>query len=51
MIREKIPDYQKRTFYISGPQLMVEAIGKMLLKKMNVAKIKTDFFPGYTETQ
>ena len=50
MIREKISDYQKRTFYISGPQLMVEAIGKMLLK-MNVAKIKTDLFPGYAETQ
>lgn len=49
MIAEKVLDFQKRTFYVSGPQPMVDAF-KKLLSGMNVKKIKTDFFPGYTET-
>ncbi len=49
MIEEKVPDFQKRMFYISGPEPMVEAFKKMLLG-MKVKKIKTDFFPGYTDT-
>jgi glycine betaine catabolism B len=48
-IEEKVPEYHKRTFYISGPEPMVEAYKKML-SKMKVNKMKTDFFPGYTET-
>jgi glycine betaine catabolism B len=48
-IKEKVPDYQKYTFYISGPELMVEAFKKMIAK-MGVEKIKTDFFPGYKDT-
>lgn len=48
MIKEKLPDYQKRVFYVSGPEPMVESFKKMLLK-MKVKSIKTDFFPGYTE--
>ena len=40
-----IPDYLNRTWYISGPHAMVNAIEKML-NEMKVKKIKTDFFPG-----
>lgn len=49
MIRSLVPDYQKRMFYISGPQPMVK-IFEGILGKLGVKKIKTDFFPGYTET-
>jgi ferredoxin-NADP reductase/Na+-translocating ferredoxin:NAD+ oxidoreductase RnfD subunit len=48
MIKEKVPDYRKRIFYVSGPGRMIESIKKML-SKMKIKKIKTDFFPGYTE--
>jgi len=47
MIRAKVPDFTERTFYISGPQVMVAAERK-LLRRMGVPpwRIKTDFFPG-----
>ena len=50
-IQAKIPDWQERTFYVSGPEPMVEAFEKML-QQMGVKgrQIKTDFFPGYSET-
>lgn len=48
MIKEKVPDWQNRLFYISGSQPMVEAFKKMLAK-MGVRKLKTDLFPGYTD--
>ncbi len=52
MVQEAIPDFEKRTFYISGPQLMVQETEK-ILKQMHIekAKIMTDFFPGYKETK
>ncbi len=49
MIKEKVPDYKNRVFYISGPEPMVMAFKKML-SGMDVEEIKTDFFPGYTDT-
>lgn len=49
MLRKQIPDYKERTFYVSGPEPMVEAFEGML-KGMGVAGIKRDYFPGYTET-
>jgi len=51
LILKKVPDFKERTFYISGPQPMVEIFGKML-GKMGLKKnqIKSDYFPGYTET-
>lgn len=49
MIKEKIPDYRDRTFYVSGPELMVEVF-KEMLSKMKVKWIKTDYFPGYRDT-
>ena len=47
-IQEQVPDYLERTFYISGPQGMVNSY-KNLLLKMGVSrfKIKTDYFPGF----
>jgi ferredoxin-NADP reductase len=47
LIRSAVPDFAERTFYISGPQSMVDAERK-LLRRMGVPfwRIKTDFFPG-----
>jgi glycine betaine catabolism B len=47
MIRNHIPDFKERTFYISGSHNMVTAF-KEILRKMGVknSQIKTDFFPG-----
>lgn len=48
MIREEIPDFRQRTFYISGPKSMTDAFSNAL-HKMGVHRshIKTDFFPGF----
>jgi ferredoxin-NADP reductase/Na+-translocating ferredoxin:NAD+ oxidoreductase RnfD subunit len=47
MIQQAVPDYQERTFYLSGPLDMVRAY-EHILKNMGVKRdqIKTDFFPG-----
>jgi ferredoxin-NADP reductase/Na+-translocating ferredoxin:NAD+ oxidoreductase RnfD subunit len=47
-IKETIPDFTERTFYLSGPRSMVEAFEKTL-SSMGVSRlhIKTDFFPGF----
>ena len=48
MIKKEIPDWAQRTFYISGPEPMVEAYEKMLKETgIKDAGIRTDFFPGY----
>ncbi len=48
LVRQAIPDYRERTFYISGPQAMVRSLRRML-RKMGVrrSRIKVDFFPGF----
>lgn len=48
LINAKVPDWKERIFYISGPDAMVRAYKKMLIK-MNVPrrKIVTDYFPGF----
>ena len=48
MILRYAPDFKQRTFYISGPPMMVSMF-KEALKKMGVSRlhIKTDFFPGF----
>jgi ferredoxin-NADP reductase len=48
LVREAIPDYRERTFYISGPQAMVRAL-RRTLRTMGVrrSRIKVDFFPGF----
>ncbi|HVZ11534.1 MAG TPA: oxidoreductase [Patescibacteria group bacterium] len=47
-IAEEVPDYQDRTFYLSGPKSMLDAF-EATLSQMGVKKnrIITDFFPGY----
>ena len=48
MIRENVPDFANRMFYISGPHGMITAF-ETTLSKMGVSNsnIKTDFFPGF----
>lgn len=48
MIKENVKDYKERTYYISGPQPMVQAY-KQLLKNLGIAKknIVVDYFPGF----
>ncbi len=47
-IRELVPELKKPSFYVSGPEPMVEQVGKML-QQIGVPKkrIKQDWFPGY----
>lgn len=48
MVREIVPDFTDRTFYLSGPHMMVVSY-EALLAKMGVPKrhIITDYFPGF----
>ncbi|MCX5515334.1 hypothetical protein C3941_21585 [Kaistia algarum] len=47
LIREAIPDYRERIFYISGSQAMVQSVRKALIGMgIHRMRIKTDFFPG-----
>lgn len=51
-IRTQIPDFSKRRYYVSGPQLMVQNFESILLKAgVKKNKIKADFFPGYSENK
>lgn len=47
MLRRRVPDFKERTWYVSGPPLMVDSYTK-LLKVAGVPKkrIRRDFFPG-----
>lgn len=47
-IKRIVPDLTKPNFYVSGPEIMVEAFEKML-PAMGIPEshIKKDFFPGY----
>lgn len=48
LIKEHVPDYKERIFYISGPHLLVTNI-ENVLKTLGLTneQIKTDYFPGY----
>jgi ferredoxin-NADP reductase/Na+-translocating ferredoxin:NAD+ oxidoreductase RnfD subunit len=47
MIRKLVPDYQDRTFYLSGPPDMVRATERILKNmQVNPNQMKKDFFPG-----
>jgi ferredoxin-NADP reductase/Na+-translocating ferredoxin:NAD+ oxidoreductase RnfD subunit len=48
LIEREVPDYNDRTFYISGPRAMVMTFQR-LLDDLGVARsrIKVDYFPGY----
>lgn len=48
VLKEKIPDYKKRTFYISGSNKVVTSFEKILSNLgIPYSQIKTDYFPGY----
>lgn len=49
IIRNEIPDLLKRRFYLCGPPAMVEAMKKILLEELSVARenIITENFAGY----
>ena len=48
MIAKAVPDYQERTFYLSGPRSLVvgfeDVLGNLGVPR---SRIKTDFFPGF----
>jgi ferredoxin-NADP reductase len=48
LIEKTVPDYNDRTFYISGPNAMVHS-AKAMLRELDVdrLRIKTDHFSGY----
>jgi len=48
LIKKAVPDFLERTFYFSGPPMMVQSYVK-LVRSMGVYKkqIKTDYFPGF----
>jgi ferredoxin-NADP reductase len=49
-IKQLIPDYKNRFYYLSGPQLMVQNFeGELTKAGISKKQIKTDFFPGYNE--
>ena len=50
MIQNLAPNLKKSLVYVSGPEPMVENVGKML-KELGIARnrIKQDWFPGYPE--
>lgn len=49
IIKEEIPDYNQRRFYICGPPLMVEVMEKILLDELALPKefVITESFTGY----
>ncbi len=47
-IKNEVPDFRERTFYISGPHGMVQTFEDNLSKLgLPKSQIKVDFFPGY----
>jgi ferredoxin-NADP reductase len=49
MIREELPDYAERIFYVCGPPVMVKSISSILEDQLKVpaGKIKKENFAGY----
>lgn len=48
MIKEEVPDFMDRMFYVSGPRGMVVAFNEILSEAgVKNKKIKSDFFPGF----
>lgn len=48
LIRQEIPDWRERTFYVSGTRAMTTGIRKILIRMgVHRARIKMDFFPGF----
>lgn len=49
MIREELPDYAERIFFVCGPPVMVKSLVAVLMDQLKVpaAKIKIENFAGY----
>lgn len=47
-IAEFVSDYKDRSIYISGPELMVQALTNAV-KKSGAVAVRRDFFPGYLD--
>ncbi len=49
LIREEVPDYRDRQFYVCGPPGMVEALTEVLRNELQLpeTKVKTEGFIGY----
>lgn len=48
ILKKHVPDYISRTFYLSGPNGMVEGYKKLLAKlSIKPSAIVTDYFPGF----
>jgi len=49
VVKNEIPDYMERKFYLCGPPQMVEAMRKILIEELNLPqeKIVTENFQGY----
>ena len=49
MVKEEIPDYKERVFYICGPPVMVVTLVDILRNSLGIAEdsIKTENFTGY----
>lgn len=48
-IKDEVPNYSSKKYYLSGPSAMVDAY-KMIIKKLvphNQKQIVTDYFPGF----
>ncbi|QQG50777.1 MAG: YHS domain-containing protein [Candidatus Saccharibacteria bacterium] len=49
-LRELVPDFMMSQIYISGPEPMVEALGRALMDEgLSESDLHQDFFPHYTE--
>ena len=49
LIREEVPDYRERQFYLCGPPPMVNALTEVLRSELQLpeAQVKTEGFIGY----
>lgn len=48
LLRKTVPDFADRTYYLSGPNAMVENYEKLLIEAgVHQSRIKTDYFPGF----
>ncbi len=50
MIREEIPDYRERVFYVSGPPSLVDSLHAILTEELKIPEesIRTERYLGYT---
>lgn len=47
IVKQDLPDYASRIFYLSGPQNMVQSFETILYLIVPKNRVKVDFFPGY----